>query len=70
MATNLDQLNTLLSTENLGIPDFRRTIDKTGRNLAWVRRAVSNNKNASSEAKRLVSMNMSDLILEYTAPTA
>lgn len=66
MVTNLDQLNTLLGSENLGIPDFRKTIDKTGRNLAWVRRAVINNKKASAEMKRLVGMNMSDLILEYT----
>jgi hypothetical protein len=64
MATTLDKLNSLLKTEKLNIPEFRSQIDKTGRNLHWVRRAVQNNVNASAELKQLVAMEMPQLVKE------
>lgn len=67
MATKLDKLNELLRTEKLGIPEFRRQVDKTGRNLSWIRRAVVNNDGASAPLKELIALDMSALVQEIKA---
>ena len=36
----LDQLNTLLRSKDLDIPDFRRSVNQTGSNYKWLQKHI------------------------------
>lgn len=45
MSTKLDRLNELLKSNELDLPDFRRHIDASFRNLQWLQKALKSNPN-------------------------
>lgn len=62
MAENLNRLNQLLKTLDLGVPDFRRTVDSSGSNLKWLKKAIFNHPNCTDELKCLLNMNPKELL--------
>ncbi len=52
--TEVEEVNALLSKEELGFPEFRKTIGKTGANVAWVRKALSSTGKGSPRLRELI----------------
>lgn len=52
--SQLEEVNTLLGKEELGFPEFRRTISSTGGNYQWVRKALTNSGKGSERLRELV----------------
>ena len=51
--TEIIEVNELLAQEDLGFPEFRRTVSKTGANVAWVRKALSVSGKGSPRLREL-----------------
>lgn len=60
--TNLEKLNKILSNGDVKIADFRRHVDATGRNLKWLQRNFARNPEAPEELRRLLSLNLNELV--------
>lgn len=60
----LDELNRLLieNGDRLSIPDFRRTVHRTGENLQWLRKALKRHSDAPERLVELVKLNINELI--------
>lgn len=52
--TKTDRINQLLKKERLGFPEYRRSIDTSGRNLSWVMRVLKKSGKGSSELRSLL----------------
>ena len=51
------RLNELLKDKSLDLPEFRRTVDKSGGNYPWLRRNIEiRNPNLSNELKDLLDL--------------
>lgn len=55
----LDRLNDLIETE-MNVPAFRKTVDRSGRNLLWLRKAAKNVP-LSEELTFLLALDISEL---------
>lgn len=58
----LDELNGLLSDSELNIPSIRRTVDTSGRNLAWLAKHIHERNTVSPRLAELVSMSIQQLV--------
>jgi len=58
--TRLDRLNTLLKSQDLHLPAFRRQVDSSFRNLRWLKKALKNTTNA--ELKALLDLPQHELL--------
>ena len=51
----IDKLNELLKDKSLDLPEFRRTVNKSGSNYTWLRRNIwIRNMNLSDEIQTLL----------------
>ena len=48
--TNLDRLNKLLRSPELDLPDYRRVVDGSLRNIQWLRKALRATQNVELKA--------------------
>lgn len=55
----LDRLNTLVELE-MNVPVYRKTVDRSGHNLTWLRKA-SKKLNLSDELVSLLALDISEL---------
>ncbi len=62
--TRLDLLNQLLKNHKLHLPSFRTTIDRSGRNLAWLKKHVSHNVDMPDNIKHLLDLPLKTLLEE------
>lgn len=54
-AAELQELNTLLKSKELDLPDFRREVNATGNNYSWLQRNIMiRNPNISVRLKQLL----------------
>jgi hypothetical protein len=52
---DLTELNTLLKSKSLDLPDFRREVGKSGSNYAWLQRNITiRNKELSGSSQSVV----------------
>lgn len=59
-ATDLEELNELLSDVKINIPDFRRTVSHTGNNYLWLHRNIMmRNPNITTRLKDLLNLTAS-----------
>ena len=58
----LDELNMLLSNVELDIPSIRRTVDTSGRNLAWLAKHIESRNVISDRLRELVNMPIQELV--------
>lgn len=61
MLRNIDVLNKLLTSNKLDIPNHRRTVDPSGRNLLWLRQHISDRNQVKPELTALLAMDMVNL---------
>jgi len=62
--TNLDRLNELLKSDKLNLPDFRRKVDPSFRNLLWLKKALRTSDN--QELKDLLNFPQHKLLARST----
>jgi hypothetical protein len=59
---NLDRLNELLKQTNLGLPAHRTSVNASGHNLKFLRKALPSNDKCPQEIKDLLAMADKDLM--------
>lgn len=52
--TEIEEVNNLLAVEDLGFPEFRRSVSKSGANMGWIRKALSLSGKGSPRLRELV----------------
>jgi hypothetical protein len=59
---NVERVNQILATVDLGLPNFRRRIDASGNNLKFLRKIVPANDAAPQELKYLLALKDKELM--------
>lgn len=59
----LGELNDLLADTNLNIPNIRRSVDSSGRNLAWLCKHIESRNTISDRLRELVNMPIQKLVV-------
>lgn len=59
--TKLVELNTLLSSSSLDLPQHRRSVDPSGRNLKWLRDNISKRNEVCERLTELLSLDITQL---------
>ncbi len=52
-ARQVEEVNQLLEKEDLGFPEFRKTISLSGNNQSWVAKALKKSGNGSARLREL-----------------
>ena len=52
-AQQVEEVNQLLEKEDLGFPEFRKTISLSGNNQCWVQKALKKTGNGSARLREL-----------------
>ncbi len=58
----LDELNILLADTNLNIPNIRRSVDSSGRNLSWLCRHIEARNEISGRLRELLDTPIQGLV--------
>lgn len=62
--TKLDKLNTFLGDKNLDIPSNRRSVDRHGANLVWLRKHLSQRNKVPEDIQALLEKDVNRLVNE------
>lgn len=52
----VEEINQLLKVENLGFPEFRKEISRSGHNYAWVKKALAKSGLGSPRLRDLLGL--------------
>jgi len=52
-ADQVQEVNALLEKEDLGFPEFRRTVSLSGNNQSWIQKALKNTGKGSPRLREL-----------------
>lgn len=60
--TRLDELNRLLKTSHLHIPDYVREVHASGKNLKWLRKNLGHSEDCPARIKELLELSIYELL--------